>query len=306
VARNTYEAWIPEQWGGAVIQRIQAMSAVEAVARREPMSTDTKHVPRENGVDVQATAKGVAYGEDEGVNDEVLLTARKMTRAIRIAEEDLKDTAGVANILETKKRSWATSYAKYYDNATIAVTLAESMPAGRPFTSLYYALTQNNAATGYTANTNIEQSGGTVSYDLLSQIVGKYEDSEYFDDASSVVLASPVFRGLVREVKDGQQRPIFVQGTSGTPDTLFNIPIKWTSGLRTATVATRAPAGNPLLVVGNREFLVIGDRSGPESRVIPAEMSNTDEALLMMRARKGFTIGHEKAFSVLEHTEDES
>lgn len=304
MARNTYEAWIPEQWGGAVIQRVQAMSAVEAVARREPMTTDTKHVPRENGVEVEAIAKGTAYGEDTGVNDEVLLTARKMVRGIRIAEEDLADVSGVANILDTKKRSWATSYAKYFDNATIAVTLAESMPAGRPFTSLYYALTQNNAATGYTANANIEQSAGDITYDLLSQVVAKYEDSEYFDEASSVVMASPVFRSYVREVKDTQNRPIFVQGTAGTPDTLFNIPIKWTSGLRTASAATRAPSGNPLLVVGNREFLIIGDRSGPESRIIPASMSNTDEALLMMRARKGFNIGHEKAFSVLEHTDE--
>ncbi len=302
MARNTYEDWIPEEWGGKVIQRVQAVSAVEAVARHEPMSTDTKHVPREAGVDVNATAKGDAYTEDTGVNDDVLLTARKLTRGIRIAEEDLADTSKVVSILDAKKRSWATSYGKFFDNATMAVTAAEAMGSGRPYTSLYYSLTQNNSDTGYTANANLLLSAGPVTYEDLSDIVGRYENSDYFDDAESVVIASPVFRAVFREIRDDENRPIFIQGTSGTPDTLFNIPVKWSTGMRTSTAATRAPSGNPLLAVGNREYLIVGDRSGPESYLVPANISATDEALLKMRARKGFAVAHEKAWAMLVET----
>lgn len=45
MARQTFEDWIPEEWGGAVISKIRATSAVEDLARHEPMGTDTKHVP---------------------------------------------------------------------------------------------------------------------------------------------------------------------------------------------------------------------------------------------------------------------
>jgi hypothetical protein len=46
MARQTFEDWIPEEWGGAVVTKVRAISAVEALARHEPMTTDTKHVPR--------------------------------------------------------------------------------------------------------------------------------------------------------------------------------------------------------------------------------------------------------------------
>ena len=47
MSRNTMEAWIPEEWETSrVVQSIQQISAVESLAARIPMSSDTKHVPR--------------------------------------------------------------------------------------------------------------------------------------------------------------------------------------------------------------------------------------------------------------------
>jgi hypothetical protein len=57
------------------------------------------------------------------------------------------------------------------------------------------------------------------------------------------------------------------------------------------------------MIVVNREFLAIGKRSGPESRVAGPDTGAaflTDEALLKMRARRAFALTHEKAAAVLE------
>ena len=302
MARNTMEAWVPEEDGSTVLQRVNQLSGIERFARREPMNTDTKNVPRSAGVGVESIGKGGAYGEDESVNDAVTLVARKFGKAIRIAEEDLDDT--LVDVIASKQRDWATSYAKFVDNAALGVTAA-SNGTTVPFTSVYRALTQSNGDTGYTANDNLEQSAGAVTYDLLSTTLGHVEDSDYFDDGSIVVIAHPQFRGAFRGIKDDQNMPVFIQGLAGTPDTLFGYPVAWSSGTKTSATATAAPDGNPLLVVANRDYLILGVRSGPESVFIDGTRglsALTDEAILKMRARRGFAVGHEHAFAALEIT----
>ncbi|KND38475.1 phage major capsid protein [Streptomyces acidiscabies] len=303
MARNTYEDWIPEEWSGPVITRVNQLSAVERLARRIPMATDTKHVPRSAGVGVNFIAKGAAYTEDTSVNDDVLLAALKFGRAIRLADEDLQDTSQVANIIAVKQNDWATSYAKFIDNATLA-TSAAGNGTTVPFTSLYYALTQNNSDTGYTANANLTQTGsGGTTYTNLSATLADYEQSDFFDDGNTIVIASPAFKAKFRNVKDDEGRPIFVTGLAGTPDTLFSYPVAWSNGSRLSATATDAPAGNPVLFVGNRDYLFLGIRSGPEYREAAADSGVgflTDEAVLKMRSRRGFVVAHEKAWACLE------
>lgn len=304
-ARNTYEDWIPEEWDSQVITRVRQMSALEAYARRHPMASDTRNVPRSAGVGVESISKGGSYGEDTSANDSVTLTARKLGKAIRIAEEDLQDSA--ADILATKRMDWATSYAKFLDNACLGVTAAENGTT-IPFTSLYKALRTTNSDTSYTADANyvVSASGSAVSYTNLSQTLGLVEESDYWDDGMALVIAHPSFKRKLREIKDDQNRPIFVAGQggdSGTPDTLFGHPVRWSLGAKTHATATDAPTGNPLLFVGNRDYLFLGIRSGPESAVAGADTGAaflTDEALLKMRSRRGFACAHEKAWAVLE------
>ena len=303
MARNTMEAWIPEEYGGAVIQRVERMSAVEALGRPEPMGTDTRHVPRAGEVDVEFVAKGAAYNEDQATNDEVLLTARKFGKVIRIADEDLQDTTGNVNVLETKKVDWATSYGKFFDNATLAVTAAENGTTV-PFTSVYKAVRTSNAATGYTADNNYV-SGTAATYSLLSSTLGKVEGGDYFDLGEVVVIAHPAFRGLLRGILDAQNRPIFMEngGNNDTPETLFGVPIRWSLGAKTSATATKAPTGNPLLIIANKNLLIVGKRSGPESVVAGADTGAaflTDEALLKLRARRGFAVGNENGVAVFE------
>lgn len=300
-AADNFDDWIPEETDSAVIQRVNQVSAVEALARHTPMTTATKKVPRSSGMAVKTLNKSGAYTSSDDENDDVLLTARKHTGLLTVAEEDLNDSA--ADIIDTKKIDWATSYAKYFDNACIATSAAESSPTV-PYTSVYRTLTQADAPLGYTANANIVGSVvlGAVSYEELSDVFGVYEDGDYFDESMTVVIAHPTFRKQLRNVKDDQGMPIFVRGQGGdrgTPDTLFDAPIRWSNGLRVSATATATPAGAPLLMVGNREYLVVGDRSQVETQPIPAAISTTDEANIKTRVRKGFAVGHPKAFGVL-------
>lgn len=299
MARQDFDVWIPEEWDGPVITRVNQVSAVEAMARRVPMATDTKHTPRSGGMDVAVVAKGTAYSEDANSNDEILLTARKIGKVLRVADEDLNDVNYVS-IIASKQQDWSTSYAKFIDNATLGVNAAANGTTV-PFASLYYQLTQSNAATAYTGNANI--TAGAVSYDGLSSALGIFEQSDYFDESDALVIAHPIFKQSLRGIKDSQLRPIFQEGDAAGHDRLFGYPIRYSLGARVNTVASSNPTGNPLLIMGNRSFLVLGVRSGPESRTAGADTGAaflTDEALLKMRARRGFNIGTEHAFSVFE------
>lgn len=310
MAAITVTNWIPEEWDGPVIERVMQTSAVEALARPEVMTTLTKHVPRSADMSVSAVAKSAAYGEDTSTNDKVDLTAFKIGSAIRIAEEDLSDTASLINVIQQKKNDWGTSYAKFLDNATLGVTAAQNGTT-IPFTSLYKALRTTNAATGYTADNNYTAAvTAAVTYDQLSTALGLVETSDYFEEGSMRVIAHPRLRALLRQIKDSQQRPIFVAGSrgtsggdGGTPDSLFEIPIRWSLGAKTHSVATNNPGGNPLLFFVNVNYIIIGRRSGPESFTAgPNDGAAflTDEALVKMRSRRGFAVAHEKAASVVE------
>jgi len=302
MARMDFDKWIPEEYDGQVIQKVQQTSVIESEAKPYPMSAVTRHIPRSAGVDVNGVSKGGTYGEDANENDDVLLVAKKAGRAIRIAEEDLQDSH--IGILEQKRVDWATSWAKYLDNACLGTTAAES-GVTVPYKSVYRAIRSANADTGYTADENYVATAATgkPTYDELSATLGKVEVGDYFDESQILIISHPSLKEGFRGVKNDQGDPIFVKGLAGTPDTLFGYKVRWSHGAKTSATATHAPTGNPLLIIVNKDFLAIGKRSGPESRVAGPDSGAaflTDEALLKMRARRAFVLTHEKAAAVLE------
>lgn len=298
--------WIPEEWSGEVVQRVQQMSVVERYARPWPMANRTRHVPRSAGMDVEAIASGGTYGEDTSANDEVLLTARKIGKALRIDDEDLQDSS-LVDVLNTKKLDWATSYAKFYDQAALGCTAAENGTTIL-YTSVYKSVRTSNTDTSYTADTNYvaSASGAAVTYDDLSNVLSKVETGDYWEEGATLVIAHPSFKQKLRGIKDDQKMPVFVQGQGGdrgTPSTLFGHEIVWSLGAKTHATNTANPTGNPLLIVCNRNYLYKGVRSGPESVVAGADTGIgflTDQAVLKIRARRGFAVAHEAAFAVLE------
>jgi HK97 family phage major capsid protein len=300
MARNVFDDWIPEEFDSDVVQRVNQVSVVERWASRIPMGSDTKQVARSAGVDVEFIAKGGVYGEDSSTNTDVTLIARKFGKAIRVAEEDIDDS--LPALIAAKQRDWATSYAKALDNACLGTTAAQG--AGVPFDSLYRSLTQTNAETGYTGNANVVQAATAtgVTYTLLSQVLKLVENSDYFDLPRMRVVAHPSFRDDFRLVRDTAGNPIFIQGLSGTPDTLFGIPVGWSLGAKTSATMLQSPNGLPLLFVVNADYLRLGIRSGPESVFIDGRAglgALTDESILKLRARRGFAVGHEAAAAVL-------
>jgi hypothetical protein len=299
MARAVIDDWIPEETGGAVITAISQGSAVEDLARPEPMNTDVKHVPRQGSMTFGGgIGKGVAYSEDGSTADDVLLTARKLGIVVRLAEEDLADASSREAILQGKQLEWARTHAIGFDNATLGVTAAENGTT-IPFTSLYRALSQSNSDTGYTGDANIIKTAGATTEDDILGAFDKVEASNYWSDADMVVIAHPFFRSVLRGLDTD------VLSSRLTNGGLLDAPIRWTTGAKTNATASASPSGNPLLIVGNRNFLIKGVRSNPEYFVIPANTGAaalTDEALLKMRIRRGFAVAHEKAFAIVEVT----
>jgi HK97 family phage major capsid protein len=313
VAASDVDLWIPEEQGGPVLQKINQTSVMEVLPRQEPMSTLTKKVPRDGGVDFGgATTKGVAIAEDDGDVDNVLLTARKLARIVRMNDEDVEDTSDVANVVTQKQMGWARSYAIGFDNSTLAVTAAENGTTV-PFTSLYKVLRTEDTGLPdgitYAADQNrIVAASGVATYANLSNLFGLLEGGNYWSDGDMAVIANPAFRKLFRGIVDTQSRPIFLENQAlagATGDVLFNTRIHWSLGARTSAVGTNKPTGNPLLFVGNTQYLIKGNRSGPEYAVAGPNSGagfTVDQTLLKFRTRRGFAVGDPFAWAVLEVT----
>lgn len=304
------DAWIPEEMNGPVIQAIKKTSAVEDLAASVPMSTLTRKIPRDGGVDFEgATPKSTAIAKDQSDNDTILLTARKLARIIEFSEEDLADTAQVADAIKTKQLAWASSYAKGFDNATLGVTAVENGTTV-PFTSLYKVLSTtdtNLPDEDYTAGDNIVVvASGGLSYDDISDAMALVEDSDWFDEGNMVWIASPAFKKSFRDLKDANDRPLFDENSKqadGVPDRLKGYPIRWTQGARKSAVSTNKPQGAPLMFFGNKEMLKVGKRSGPEYMVAPSDSGpafETDDTLIKFRTRRAFGVGHPRAWVCVE------
>lgn len=308
MARETFEDWIPVETGDVAIQALMQTSAVASLASVERMASDTKQIPRSGEFAIGAVAKGAAYGETSGTNDYVELIARKVGGVLRVAEEDLMDSA--ADILETKRAGAARNMAKFFDNATLG-TSAASNGTSILYTSVYRAVRTNDSATGYTADTNYV--GGSATYANLSATLGKIETGDFWSEGDTVIVAHPAFRQALRGVLDTQNRPIFFDGQGTTPDTLFGHRIRWSLGARVSAVNTASPTGNPLLIIGNWSFAFQGlAKLAPHiANANPGFMLQraasgvgflTDEALMKAAMRRAFVLGFPAAFAVFEKT----
>ena len=290
IARVNADAWVPEEYGSEVIQTVEQFSAVEAVGRRVNMTSDTQKTPRLGDVDVVVIPKGGVYPEDNPTLDNVLLDAAKFGDRIIIAEEDLND-ANVNVIVEFQK-GWATNYARKFDNACLGTT-AVANGTTVPFTSVYKEV-----------GSGVLKTAGALTYTDLSDVLATAENGRYFSDVDNVIIAHTSFKGQLRGLVDGNGRPMFIEQVAlGQPQTLFGYEIRFSDGAKTSPVATWNPsAGSPLLIVGNRKHLIVGDRSPIESLISFDAGFGTDEPHIKMRTRKAFAVGRKDAFGVVEVT----
>lgn len=286
--------YILEEQGSQVIQDLIANSAVERFARREVMASRTKTVPRFLSDAPQVVAEGGTIPEASATLDEIVLTARKYAQIMHVSEEDLNDN--LVDVLTVYKREWASRWARKFDNACLGVTAAGDGDDGQPFTSLYRAVSPGSAGA------NLIQTAGVLTYEDLNNALGIVEDSSKFDAANTVWMAHPKMLKEIRGMIKGNNDLVLPDPLAGTPGSLFGYPLVVSYGAATSAAATDAPAGNALLIVGNRQMLINGVRGGVESAVSRDAEFTKDGVLLKTRIRRGFAVADADAFAIVEKT----
>ncbi|MCZ4527733.1 phage major capsid protein [Rhodococcus erythropolis] len=282
-------SWVNEELGSSVLTTITTNSAAEAFARRENMDSDALRVPRLTDVDVSVIPMSGAYPEDAANLDTVLLVLAKFGGRVLVPYEQLDDS-NIAVLTELQK-SWARSYAAKIDNAVFGTTGTENGQSV-PFTSVYKSV-----------GSAVIKTAGPVSYAHLSATLGKAENGGYFSDPDTIIVAHISLKESLRNIVDDNNRPLFIDSIPGVqPSTLFGYQIQFSAGAKTSATNVVNPTGNPLLIVGNRNHLILGVGSGPESKLSEEAGYSTDEIHLKMRARRAFAVGRANAFGVLEVT----
>ncbi len=324
--RQDLETLIPIETSNEVIQKVARTSAVEALAPAETMTSDTKQVARFGGFTVATVAKGAEYGFSTNTQDLVDLIARKIGGAAKIAEEDFADTITGEATMRRYEQEAGTALAKVFDHACLGTTTAMNGTTS-PFVSVYQAVTttQSTPWGSYTANANRTQIPRLTSaaptpnatwQDGIIDWLAKYEESDFYDESETFVIASPTVKSILRKVRDADGNPVFIPGgtQSGTDPSLFGYSnFRWSFGARTGATMTDAPAGNPLIIIGNRSALKRGlARTSPG--MVPGNpgvqwqrAANgigflSDEAIMKAMMRRAFVVSVPQAVSVLEIT----
>lgn len=289
---NRTNHWIAEQTGSEVLEVIQSTSAVEAVARKVNMKTDAYRVPRfaTDGVDI--VAEGALIPQKEATLDSVLLEANKWANRFTLSVEDERDA--VLDAFGAYKRHWASIFAKELDNACLGVTADVTGPGTDvPFESVYAAAT----AAGNVTDIGVTGTPAPLNYEMLNDAFGTLEEGDY--NGNLVVIAHTSFAGQLRNLKDAAGVRVVDQPLQGGVPTIFGHQLVFSNGARTSATATDKPTGNPLLIIGNKDHMILGVRDGVESAIADFRWEY-DEREVKMRARRAFAVATPEAFQVLE------
>lgn len=274
--------WIPVQHESEALLREVETSAVEAVGRKVAMTTRTASVPRyvANGVSVVAEHAEIPY--ETATLDEVTLVAHKWAGLHAISHEDNADA--VASELDSFKREWTSNFNIAFDNAALGVT-----GTGGPYESVYRTVGAGRRLA----------TGGDLTLEDLQTVIGEMEGNR---KGGLVIIAHPKFKMALRNLKDAAGDRAVADVLSAAVPSVFGNNIYFSYGAATSAAYSDQPSGNPLLVVANRNELIVGVRSGPESQVSDAPQWKTDHIDLKMRARRGFVLASATGASVIELT----
>lgn len=280
--------WIPVEYAtDPILQDVQA-SAVEAVARKVQMTSDQKKVPRFSATGVDVVAEGDVIPLKDATADSVILDAFKFADRFAVSSEDEEDS--IVDAFNAYKRAWLTNYAIALDNATLATVGAQNGTT-RPFTSVYQAVGSGRRLA----------TAGALTYEDLADVFGDMETNR---KGSLVAIAHPALKMSLRNLKDTDgERVVDTAGVlgAGVP-TIFGHELAFSYGAKTNTTFTDSPTGNPLLVVANKEALILGVRSGPEAKVSTEEQWANDNIELKLRARRAFVLADATNARVVELT----
>lgn len=296
---NHSNFYIPEQ-EGPVLEAVRRTSAVEAVAKKVNMTTDMARLKGVTGANPRIVAEGALIPDANLTFDNQVLEAFKYAEILPLSYEDVSDSSG--QFIEDYKVDWFSNFALKYDNAALGVTAAKGSTEGtladRPFNSVYYVASQAGAGA-------LTQTAGVLTFEDVNAALTRVETAAHYDDGRGVIIAHPAFRGALRALKDADGNPVWSNGqalSGGVGETLLGKQLVFSRGARTSAAQTANPAGNPLLIIADRNNLISGVRSGPES-VLSTEVDfKTDVYNLKMRARRGFLAINSDSLAVVEVT----
>lgn len=289
--------WIPEEKSSDVIKASQQNSFVESQARKETMATRTKGVPRFLGDDPVVVAEGATIPDAAPTLDEVILTAHKWAKILHLSEEDLNDS--LVDTLSAYKEAWASRWARKFDHACLGVTAAAAGTDAAPYNSVYREVSQAaDVATRLIATA----AGAEITFEHLNSALAKIETGEFYDPSQTVFVVSPKVLGNLRNLKDAGGLRVSRDPLTGTPTGILGYPLVVSTGAETGAASSAAPAGKPLVIVGNKSLLINGVRSGIESIVSSEPEFRTDGVLLKVRARRAFAVGRVEGFAIIEKT----
>lgn len=312
VASVDVNAWIPEQWGGALVKKYRETSGLLRATeggRREVMTTTLKHVPKDADADMAWVAKGAAFPVDDEPADNILLHAKKMAVDIPLDDEDVQDGRSFTDVTGNKRNAAFNSAAWLLDNTAFATVGAETTPPTmtRPFTSVYQAIGGAASAQRF----SFDKAGGTDAEfrAAIKNAIQVAEESPWATD-DIVIVASPAFKSYFRDqVQDGSNG---VTLWNQERDTVLGYPVYWSRALRLSTTATWNPtgaggaagtAGNPILVAVPRTMLIPGIRENLKWRVSDPDTGIgmlTDTWHLTVKQRVAFALGDAEAAGVAE------
>lgn len=321
--RQDLEVLIPDEFSQTVLTAVQATSAVENLGRVETMTSDTKIVSRFGGFTVATVAKGAEYAYSTNTPDVVSLVARKIGGLAKIAEEDFVDTVLAETVAAKYEAEAGTALAAFYDHSALGVTAAENGTT-IPYTSMYRTLSQTQATPwgSYTGNANIVQveasdfilntTNAAGGYAKIVEALDKYESGLFYEPENTVVIASYAFKPAFRKIMDANGQPVFIDNPqNGGDPSFFGYRGRWSRGARTGAVAAQAPTGNPLLIIGNGNYMINGRARvsagmPPGNPGVQWQRANdgigfiSDEAIMKATMRRAFEALVPQAFVILE------
>lgn len=309
MAARDFSAWTPIIWDDQVVNREVQPSAIYDTARLMPMKSNTYEIPR---FVKSMVGGGSQLTEDTGNGDTIPMYSYQYNGKDTLDEAQTEDNP--ANEAEALTFEWLNSFRMSYDNACLGVSAARSGTAAnfQPYTSVYWAVTHDDADVGYTANANYVKTGsGGLTYDYANAGLGLVEAKKFWNPLNGCIYIHPTLKKAIRGIKDQQGHPIFVESSAGFPGggvtpryTLFGVEAFFTFGAVVSNDFTSFQNdvyGNPLIVFANRKHVVRGPRIEPQAQYINANINiNALEHTMQFRARQGFCATVPHAFAVVE------
>jgi hypothetical protein len=238
------------------------------------MSAEVKEIPRLLGGSIGG---GKILEEDNAEGSKVVMRAYLFNNKDTFEETKVNDS--YVEIFQNFDNKFLQNLAITFDNACLGVSGEQSTVDTnyRPYNSVIRVLQTSDADAGYTGGQNVIS--GAFTYDNISDIFGKLEDSQYWS-SDMVVFAHPGLRGALRKIKDSTGDPIF-QAADATvlQDSVFGHPIMWTRGARETAnfqdANNQLATGAKLFMPVNTDALVYGPHTAAASRFIPAGLNTS-------------------------------